>query len=159
MAMFFEIKVRVDGQEKWVDGKKVFDYLIKEYSKVNYEGKVVEPYTDRVNKFYDNLPDKLIKMWEKAYPNVDIKAECERARAWLLSNTNKAKKDFKNFTNRWLGKACQNGGQIPVLMSDKKLEKQIAKQKKYEEEAMIESAPHEEWIDFVKNIKTNMGKK
>ena len=31
--------------------------------------------------------------------------------------------------------------------------------KKYEEEAMIESAPHEEWIDFVKNIKTNMGKK
>ncbi len=159
MAMFFEIKVRVDGQEKWVDGKKVFDYLIKEYSKVNYEGKVVEPYPDRVNKFYDNLPDKLIKMWEKAYPNVDIKAECERARAWLLSNTNKAKKDFKNFTNRWLGKACQNGGQIPVLMSDKKLEKQIAKQKKYEEEAMIESAPHEEWIDFVKNIKTNMGKK
>ena len=159
MAMFFEIKVRVDGQEKWVDGKKVFDYLIKEYSKVNYEGKVVEPYPDRVNKFYDNLPDKLIKMWEKAYPNVDIKAECERARAWLLSNTNKAKKDFKNFTNRWLGKACQNGGQIPVLMSDKKLEKQIAKQKKYEEEAMIASAPHEEWIDFVKNIKTNMGKK
>ena len=159
MAMFFEIKVRVNGEEKWVDGKKVFDYLIKEYSKVNYEGKVVEPYPDRVNKFYDNLPDKLIKMWEKAYPNVDIKAECERARAWLLSNTNKAKKDFKNFTNRWLGKACQNGGQIPVLMSDKKLEKQIAKQKKYEEEAMIESAPHEEWIDFVKNIKTNMGKK
>ena len=159
MAMFFEIKVRVDGQEKWVDGKKVFDYLIKEYSKVNYEGKVVEPYPDRVNKFYDNLPDKLIKMWEKAYPNVDIKAECERARAWLLSNTNKAKKDFKNFTNRWLGKACQNGGQIPVLMSDKKLEKQIAKEKKDEEEAMIESAPHEEWIDFVKNIKTNMGKK
>ena len=159
MAMFFEIKVRVDGQEKWVDGKKVFDYLIKEYSKVNYEGKDVELYPDRVNKFYDNLPDKLIKMWEKAYPNVDIKAECERARAWLLSNTNKAKKDFKNFTNRWLGKACQNGGQIPVLMSDKKLEKQIAKQKKYEEEAMIESAPHEEWIDFVKNIKTNMGKK
>ena len=157
--MFFEIKVRVDGEEKWVNGKKMFKYLLEEYSKVNYEGKVVEPYPDRVNKFYDNLPDKLIKMWEKAYPNVDIKAECERARAWLLSNTNKAKKDFKNFTNRWLGKACQNGGQIPVLMSDKKLEKQIAKQKKYEEEAMIESAPHEEWIDFVKNIKTNMGKK
>ena len=30
MAMFFEIKVRVNGEEKWVDGKKVFDYLIKE---------------------------------------------------------------------------------------------------------------------------------
>ena len=159
MSMFFEIKVRVDGQEKWVDGKKVFDYLIKEYSKVNYEGKVVEPYPDRVNKFYDGLPKDLIDMWSKAYPNVDIKVECERSRVWLLSNTNKAKKDFKNFTNRWLGKACQNGGQIPVVMSEHKLEKQIAKQKQYTKEAMIDSAP-QDWVqDFVKGIKTNMGKK
>ena len=159
MSMFFEIKVRVDGQEKWVDGKKVFDYLIKEYSKVNYEGKVVEPYPDRVNKFYDGLPKDLIDMWSKAYPNVDIKVECERCRVWLLSNTNKAKKDFKNFTNRWLGKACQNGGQIPVVMSEHKLEKQIAKQKQYTKEAMIDSAP-QDWVqDFVKGIKTNMGKK
>jgi len=98
-------------------------------------------------------------MWEKAYPNVDIKGECEKARAWLLSNTNKAKKDFKNFTNRWLGRACQNGGQIPVVMSERNLELQIAKQKKYEQEAMTESAPHEEWTDFVKNLKKNIGKK
>jgi len=159
MAMFFEIKVRVNGEEKWVDGKKVFDYLLKEYSKVNYEGKVVEPYPDRVNKFYDNIPSELIKMWEKAYPNVDIKGECEKARAWLLSNTNKAKKDFKNFTNRWLGRACQNGGQIPVVMSERKLERQIAKQKKYEQEAMTESASHEEWTSFVKGLKKNIGKK
>ena len=159
MAMFFEIKVRVNGEEKWVDGKKVFDYLIKEYSKVNYEGKVVEPYHDRVNKFYDNIPNSLIEMWKKAYPNVDIKAECEKARAWLLSNTNKAKKDFKNFTNRWLGRACQNGGQIPVVMSEHKLELQIAKQKQYDKEAMIDSAP-QDWVqDFVKNLKKNIGKK
>ena len=80
MSMFFEIKVRVDGQEKWVDGRKVFDYLIKEYSKVSYGGKVVEPYPDRVNKFYDEIPEDLITMWAKAYPNVSIKAECEKAR-------------------------------------------------------------------------------
>ena len=157
--MFFEIKVRVDGEEKWVNGKKMFKYLLEEYSKVNYEGKVVEPYPDRVNKFYDGLPKDLIDMWSKAYPNVDIKVECERSRVWLLSNTNKAKKDFKNFTNRWLGKACQNGGQIPVVMSEHKLEKQIAKQKQYTKEAMIDSAP-QDWVqDFVKGIKTNMGKK
>ena len=78
---------------------------------------------------------------------------------WIILKSFFSYNCIKNFKNRWLGKACQNGGQIPVLMSDKKLEKQIAKQKKYEEEAMIESAPHEEWIDFVKNIKTNMGKK
>ena len=159
MAMFFEIKVRVNGEEKWVDGRKVFDYLVKEYSKVSYKGKGVDPYPDRVNKFYDNIPNELIKMWGKAYPNVDIRGECEKARAWLLSNTNKAKKDFKNFTNRWLGRACQNGGQIPVVMSERKLERQIAKQKKYEQEAMTESASHEEWTNFVKNLKKNIGKK
>ena len=157
--MFFEVLVRVDGEEKFLDGRKVFDYLLKEYSKVNYKCKVVEPYPDRVNKFYDELPKDLIEMWQKAYPNVDIKVETERARVWLLSNTNKAKKDFKNFTNRWLGKACQNGGQIPVVMSERKLERQIAKQKKYEQEAMTESASHEEWTSFVKNLKKNIGKK
>ncbi len=136
MAMFFEIKVRVNGEEKWVDGKKVFDYLIKEYSKVNYEGKVVEPYPDRVNKFYDNIPNSLIEMWGKAYPNVDIKRKAGM-----------------------LGRACQNGGQIPVVMSERKLERQIAKQKKYEQEAMTESASHEEWTSFVKNLKKNIGKK
>ena len=159
MPLFFEIKVRVNGEEKWADGRKVFKYLLEDYSKVSYKGKVVEPYPDRVNKFYDELPKDLIDMWSKAYPNVDIKVECERCRVWLLSNTNKAKKDFKNFTNRWLGKACQNGGQIPVVMSEKRLEKQIAKQKKYDQEAMIDSAP-QDWVqDFIKGVKTNMGKK
>ena len=100
-----EIKVRVKGEERWADGRKVFEYMLKEYNKVNYKGKAIEPYPDRVNIFFDNLPKDLIDMWSKAYPNVDIKSECEKARAWLLSNTNKAKKDFKNFTNRWLAKA------------------------------------------------------
>ena len=159
MPLFFEIKVRVNGEEKWADGRKVFKYLLEDYSKVSYKGKVVEPYPDRVNKFYDELPKDLIDMWSKAYPNVDIKVECERCRVWLLSNTSKAKKDFKNFTNRWLGKACQNGGQIPVVMSEKRLEKQIAKQKKYDQEAMIDSAP-QDWVqNFIKDVKGNIGKK
>ena len=157
--MFFEVLVRVDGEEKFLDGRKVFDYLLKEYSKVNYKGKVVEPYPDRVNKFYDELPKDLIEMWQKAYPNVDIKVETERARVWLLSNTNKAKKDFKNFTNRWLGKACQSGGQMPVGFSDKKLNQQIAKRKQYEKEAMTDSAP-QDWVqNFIKDVKGNIGKK
>ena len=159
MSLFFEIKVRINGKEEWKDARKVFKYLLEDYSKVSYKGKVVEPYPDRVNKFYDELPKDLIEMWSKAYPNVDIKVECERCRVWLLSNTNKAKKDFKNFTNRWLNKACQNGGQIPVVMSERKLEKQIAKQKKYDQEAMIDSAP-QDWVQgFIKNVKNNIGKK
>ena len=141
--MFIEVKVRVNGEDKWADFRKLFDYMIKEYSKVKYDGKKIDPYEDRVNKFYDNIPVNLIGMWKKAYPNVDIKGECERARVWLLSNTGKAKKDFKNFTNRWLGKACQSGGSIPVQM-EHTIEKAIIKRKEYVEQATQDSATREE---------------
>jgi hypothetical protein len=141
--MFLEIKIRKDGKEQWVNAHKFFEYMIKEYSKVKYTGKSVDPYEIRVNNFYDNIPDNLIQMWTKAYPNVDIKGECERSRVWLLSNTNKAKKDFKGFTNRWLGKACQNGGSIPVQM-EHKVEKQIKKHKEYMNQAQEDSATAEE---------------
>ena len=141
--MFLEIKIRKDGEEQWVDARKFFEYMVKEYSKVKYEGKAVSPYEDRVNRFYDNIPQNLLDMWKKAYPNVDIKAECEKARVWLLSNTNKAKKDFKGFTNRWLGKACQNGGSIPVVM-EHKVEKQIKEHKEYIYQAQQDSATAEE---------------
>jgi hypothetical protein len=141
--MFLEIKIRKDGEEQWVDARKFFEYMVKEYSKVKYEGKAVSPYEDRVNKFYDNIPQNLLDMWSKAYPNVDIKVENEKARVWLLSNTNKAKKDFKGFTNRWLGKACQNGGSIPVVM-EHKVEKQIKEHKEYIYQAQQDSATAEE---------------
>ena len=156
--MFIEIMVRVNGEEKWVDGRKFFDYLIQEYSKVKYSGKKIDPYEDRVNKFYDNIPDNLIQMWKKAYPNVDIKAETERARVWLLSNTNKAKKDFKGFTNRWLGKACQSGGSIPVQM-EHTIEKSIIKRKEYVKEATQDSATREEIKEILAGVKKKLSNK
>ena len=156
--MFLEIKIRKDGQEKWVNADKFFDYMIKEYSKVKYEGKKVDPYPDRVNKFYDNIPKELIDMWSKAYPNVDVIGECEKARVWLLSNTNKAKKDFKNFTNRWLGKACQSGGSIPVVM-EHKIEKKIQEHKRYMEKATEDSATEEERKEILSGILTKLSNK
>jgi len=156
--MFLEIKIRQDGEEKWVDARKFFDYMIKEYSKVKYDGKKVSPYEDRVNKFYDNIPVNLIEMWKKAYPNVDIKGECERSRVWLLSNTNKAKKDFKGFTNRWLGKACQSGGSIPVQM-EHTIEKAIIKRKEYVEQATQDSATREEIQEILADVKKKLSNK
>ena len=156
--MFIEIMVRVNGEEKWVDGRKFFDYMIQEYSKVKYSGKKIDPYEDRVNKFYDNIPDNLIQMWKKAYPNVDIKGECEKARVWLLSNTNKAKKDFKGFTNRWLGKACQSGGSIPVQM-EHTIEKSIIKRKEYVKEATQDSATREEIKEILAGVKKKLSNK
>jgi len=156
--MFIEVKVRVNGEEKWADFRKLFDYMINEYSKVKYDGKKVDPYPDRVNKFYDNIPDTLLDMWKKAYPNVDIKGECEKSRVWLLSNTNKAKKDFKGFTNRWLGKACQNGGSIPVVM-EHKVEKRIQEHKRYVQQATENPATAEEKQEILSEILANLSKK
>ena len=156
--MFLEIKIRQNGQEKWVDARKFFDYMIKEYSKVKYSGKKIDPYEDRVNKFYDNIPQNLLDMWRKAYPNVDIKGETEKARVWLLSNTNKAKKDFKGFTNRWLGKACQNGGSIPVIM-EHKVEKQIKRHKEYMQQAEERSATPEEISEILSEFTNKMESK
>ena len=156
--MFLEIKIRKNGQEQWVDARKFFDYMIKEYSKVKYEGKEVSPYEDRVNNFYDNIPDNLIQMWRKAYPNVDVKGECEKSRVWLLSNTNKAKKDFKNFTNRWLGKACQSGGSIPVQV-EHSIEKAIIKRKEYVEQATQDSATADERNEIISSVLKKLSNK
>ena len=156
--MFLEIKIRKDGEEKWVNADKFFDYMIKEYSKVKYDGKKIDPYPDRVNKFYDNIPQELLTMWKKAYPNVDVKSECEKARVWLLSNTGKAKKDFKNFTNRWLGKACQSGGSIPVIM-EHSIEKDIIKRKEYVEQATQNPATFEERREILAEIKSKLSNK
>ena len=157
MSMFFEILVRIDGQEKWVDGKKVFKYLLEDYSKVSYGGKVVDPYNTRIQKFYSNIPQELLDTWSKAYPNCDIPEQLRKCEAWLLSNTNKAKKDFKRFTNNWLSRAMENGGNIPVEI-DYKIEKQIKKQKEYIKNAEIDSAP-QEWVkDLLQKTKRKMGK-
>ena len=74
-----------------------------------------------------------------------------------MSNTNKAKKDFKRFTNNWLSRAMENGGNIPVEL-DYKIEKQIKKQKEYIKNAEIDSAP-QEWVkDLLKKTRENMSK-
>ena len=159
MEMFLEIKIRKNGEEKWVDARKFFKYMIEEYSKVTYGGKVVDPYPDRVNKFFNEMPQDLVEMWSKAYPNVDIKSECEKARAWLLTNTNKAKKDFKGFTNRWLGKACNNGGQMPMSFTNKSelvIEKKMKEFRKQQEIAEQDSAP-KDWVkDLINETKRKM---
>ena len=90
-----------------------------------------------VNDPLDRGGETKFGITKKFYPNVDIKAECEKSRAWLLTNTNKAKKDFKGFTNRGLGRACNNGGQT-IIKVDKVYEqqqRQVEYQKKLEKDA------------------------
>ena len=155
MPLFLEILIRKNGEEKWVDSRKFFDYMLKEYSKVSYSNKLADPYNTRVDKFYSNIPQHVVKAWAEAYPNVDIPQECAKSKAWLLSNTSKAKKDFMKFTNNWLAKAMQNGGQIPVQV-DVKVDRQIEKHKEYMRQSQEDSAP-KEWVqDLIRKTKKKM---
>jgi len=158
MPLFLEILIRKNGEEKWVDSRKFFDYMLKEYSKVSYSNKLADPYNDRVNKFYSNIPQHVVKAWSEAYPNVNIPQETSKAKAWLLSNTSKAKKDFMKFTNNWMAKAMQNGGQIPVQV-DHKIEKQIEKQKQYMDQASENCASTEEIQEIIRQTKEKMANK
>ena len=97
-----EIKVRVNGKEVWKDLEKVMQYVYPD--KVDITGKMPEPYPQKVKAFFNSVDEELIKMWIAAYPNVDIRAELPMIEAWLLTNTDKAKKNFKSFTNNWLSK-------------------------------------------------------
>ena len=158
MSLFFEIKVRINGKEEWKDAKKVFKYLLEDYSKVSYGGKIADPYITRIDKFYSDIPQALLDSWKEAYPNVNIDQEIQKCKAWLISNTSKAKKDFKRFTNNWLAKAMENGGQIPVELSDRKLEQQIQKRKEYEKQAMVDVAPPEFIKDIIEQTKRKLSK-
>ena len=97
-------------------------------------------------------------MWSKAYPNVDIAVEQEKARAWLLSNTGKSRKDLKRFTNNWLSGAMQHGGVLPVQI-DAKVDKAIIKRKEYVEKATEESATEEERKEIFAEMLANLSKK
>ena len=90
-----EIKVRVNGKERWADADKLYEYLYPD--KVDITGKMPDPYPQKVKAFFNSIEEDLIKVWTAAYPNVDIKAELPMIEAWLLTNTNKAKKNFKSF--------------------------------------------------------------
>ena len=149
--MFHEIKVRENGEEKWVSAEKWFHHMLKSYSKVNYKGKIIDPYEDRVNKFFDNIPKDMLIMWKKAYPNVvDINATLEQARAWLLSNRGKAKKDFKRFCNNWLASSRQDGrsGANDSKRADERVDRQIKNRRKYQADNEVNPASQ----DDIKNI-------
>ena len=71
------------------------------------------PYADRVNQFYDGLSkDKdYLDQLKEAYPNVDIGQQLKASKMWLLSNTNKAKKNFKRFVNTWMSNQMEYNNQ------------------------------------------------
>ncbi len=64
-----------------------------------------KPYKLRVDDFFESINDEQRTIWIEAYPNVDLDKEFRKAKAWLLSNTGQAKKDFRKFLNNWLARS------------------------------------------------------
>ena len=68
----------------------------------------IKPYKQKVDEFYDSLDEEFINELKEAYPNVDIDQQLKESRLWLLTNTNKAKKNFQAFITRWMGKQMEH---------------------------------------------------
>ena len=158
MKLFYEILIRENGKERYVDARKFFSYMLEEYSKVSYSNKLSEPYNTKVEKFYSGIPQHLTDSWNEAYPNVNVQQELKNAKAWLLSNTHKAKRNFSTFTNNWLARAMNNGGKIPVKV-DRAIEQSIKKQKEYMKKADEKSATPKEIKEIIQGIKEKMANK
>jgi hypothetical protein len=57
------------------------------------------------------LTSDLVTMWQKAFPGVDVKAECEKAGAWVESNPTKRKTagGMAKFLYGWMARANDRG--------------------------------------------------
>ena len=75
--------------------------------------KPLVPYSARVDKFYKELSQdtEYLDQLKNAYPNVDIKQQISASKMWLLSNTHKAKKNFKRFVNTWMSNQMEYNNQ------------------------------------------------
>ena len=85
--------------------------VIKEIKKNTNSSGRVKPYPERVHDYFISIDDTLTATWKEAYPNVDIQTQLAKAKAWLISNPSKAKKDFAKFINNWLSRSMEMPGQ------------------------------------------------
>ena len=106
------------------DGEKPHWISLDEFKKLLFDEEITtkglpQAYPLRVENFIDQIAHNasILLIWTEAYPNVDIQAELNLAKAWLLSNRSNAKKDFKKFTNNWLARAMKNPNKTAVVKS------------------------------------------
>ena len=60
-----------------------------------------------------HLTQTQIKTWQNIYPNLDVAAECHRARAWTDAGRRKTAAGMKRFLVGWLNRSTDKGGAKP----------------------------------------------
>ena len=103
MTSRFKIRIKDRRGERWADAHSVFAYLMESYTKSIPEGDKPKPYKEKVEHFFATLDIEWTSALRKAYPNVNIDAELNKSKMWLLSNT--PKRNLKKFVNNWMSKA------------------------------------------------------
>ena len=76
---------------------------MEQYTKAIPNGDKPKPYKEKVEHFFTKIDTEWVTALKKAYPNVDIDTEMNKAKMWLLSNS--PKRNLKKFVNNWLAKA------------------------------------------------------
>jgi hypothetical protein len=76
---------------------------MERYTKTIPNGDKPKPYKEKVEHFFATVDIEWTSALRKAYPNVDIDTEMNKAKMWLLSNS--PKRNLKKFVNNWLAKA------------------------------------------------------
>ena len=121
------------------------------------------PYPDRVEQFYQDLSkdQDYLKQLKEAYPNVDIPGQIKASKMWLLSNTQKAKKNFKRFVNTWMSNQMEYNKTKPnvVTVDDDRIERERLAFAKKMDEAEKDAASDEERADALKGWRNRKDKK
>lgn len=87
--------------------------LIMSYSGTKYNSKSKDKYKVNFNfkkEEWENVTEKNVENWIKAYPNCDIMVELYKMKEWLLSNPEKRKKNYRRFITNWLSRSQEKGG-------------------------------------------------
>ena len=140
-----------DNKPNWIS--------LEEFKKLLFDEEITTKgmplaYAEKVKSFFDQVfrTHSILQIWREAYPNVEIESELNLAKAWLLSNTGNAKKDFKKFCNNWLARAMKNPNKTAVVKSrHEKSNEDLYKQKR--KWAKEKPASQEEIKDILKEFR------
>ena len=135
MSLFFEIKVRINGEERWADARKMFDYLYKECVDKNYKGNGEIPLNS------EEMDQEFIKWWDLYAKKTDKK---KTQRYWVK---NIKPKDYEKIMSHTQDYVNANEKQF------RKNPHSYLLNESYENEIIIDEATKEEQLEEIKKSK------
>ena len=135
MPLLFEIKVRINGEERWADARKMFDYLYKERINENYRGDGEIPLNS------EEIDQQFMKWWDLYNKKTDRK---KTQKYWIR---NIKPKDYEKIMNHTKDYVSSNEKQF------RKNPHSYLLNESYENEIIIDDATKEEQLEEIKKSK------